>query len=88
MSTRKVTTQAELDQAIKDRGDAMTPRNAYRIQPRDSMYPQDVPPFNSQAANDEPANEPRDLVDSWPFLAFLWIAGSLVYAARAFGWLP
>lgn len=60
----------------------MTPRDAYRIQPRDSMYPQDVPPFNLPAANDEPANEPDGLIDSWPFLicfgiavlALLWMA--------------
>lgn len=52
----------------------MNARNAHRIQPRDSMYPLDAPPFNLPAANDEPANEPDGLIDSWPFLGCLGIA--------------
>ena len=52
----------------------MTPRNAYRIQPRDSMYPRGEVPFNLPAANDEPANEPDGLIDSWPFLICFGIA--------------
>lgn len=66
----------------------MTPRNAFRIQPRDSMCPPDASPFNLPAANDEPANEPRDLVDSLPFLVCFGIVVGLVYVVRSFGWLP
>ena len=66
----------------------MTPRNAYRIQPRDSMYPRDEVPFNLPAANDEPANEPDGLIDSWPFLACFAVIVGCVYVARSFGWLP
>lgn len=65
----------------------MNARNAHRIQPRDSMYPPDAPPFNLPAANDEPANEPRDLIDSWPFLVCFGIVVGVLYVARAFGWL-
>lgn len=66
----------------------MTPRNANRIQPRDSMYPRGEVPFNLPAANDEPANEPDGLIDSWPFMACFAVIVGCVYVARAFGWLP
>lgn len=65
----------------------MTPRNAQRIQPRDSMYQPDAPPFNLSPANDEPANEPDRLIDSWPFLACFGVIVGGIYVARAFGWL-
>ena len=65
----------------------MTPRNAHRIQPRDSMYPRGEVPFNLPEANDEPANEPDGLID-WPFLACFAVIFGCVYVARAFGWLP
>lgn len=66
----------------------MTTHNASRIQPRDSMYPPNVVPFNLPASNDEPAGEPRDLVDSSPFLVCFGIVVGLVYVVRSLGWLP
>ncbi len=65
----------------------MTPRNAYRIQPRDSMYPRGEVPFNLPAANDEPANEPRSLIDSWPFLACGLAASCALLWGASQGWL-
>lgn len=66
----------------------MNARNAFRVQPRDSMYPPGEVPFNLPRANDEPANEPRSLIDSWPFLACFAVIAGCVYVARAFGLLP
>ncbi len=64
----------------------MTPRNAQRIQPRDSMYPRGEVPFSLPPANDEPANEPRDLVDSWPFLVLGFVAVCALLWGVSQGW--
>lgn len=65
----------------------MTERNAYRIHPRDSMYRQDVPPFKLTASNDEQANEPDGLIDSWLFIvSALAVVCALLWGA-AQGWL-
>ena len=65
----------------------MTPRNANRIQSRDSMYPRGEVPFSLPAANDEPANEPRSLIDSWPFLVCGLAASCALLWGASQGWL-
>ena len=65
----------------------MTPRKAFRIQPRDSMYPPDVPPFNLPPANDEQANEPDGLIDSWPFIVCGIVAACALLWGATQGWL-
>lgn len=66
----------------------MTPRNVYRIQPRDSMYTHGELPFSAKAANDEPADEPKSWLESAWFLVPMLIAAGAVLLARSQGWLP
>jgi hypothetical protein len=45
-----------------------------------------APPFRGEP--DRPlADEPRSLIDSWPFLVCFGVAVGVLYVARAWGWV-